>query len=572
DLPGIYSLSTYSLEEIVSRQYLVSDDVDAIINVVDASNLERNLFFTFQLLELEIPVVLAVNQMDVLRQRGMEIDLAQLEARLGIPVRPVVAVHGRGVHELLEVVIQLVGGTGKPGKRQRDLTRGTPLRFGKEVEAQVAALADAWHASRQKERGLALPYPDRFIAEKLIEGDEEFTQAISATTGGDVILERGNSAREHLESMHGEDIATIMSAEIYSTMHQLVNQVLRVKVEPRKRRTLADQLDHLTTHSVWGYVILALVLYGAYAFTFTIGDLIGSWLDLLFGTWSEAVHATFGDTNPIVLVAWDGAMGGFIGAVGGVLAYVVPFFLVIEVLQDSGYLPRAAFLLDRFMHVLGVHGKAIIPMILGFGCNVPACAGCRIMETGREKKIAIALSSLIPCAAVLVVVMGLVGRYMGPGWVAFLFAVNFGIVILVGRLLNKTMPGRCTELIMEMHEYRKPNVGVVLKQTWARTKEFVVKSIPMIIVIGVAMEIVVLFRLLDPINMVLAPVTVWWLGLPLVSGVFLVYGFLRKELTLVLLEVVASSMGLAMIDVLSPLQMLVFCMVTMLYVPCLTTV
>ncbi len=616
DLPGIYSLSTYSLEEIVSRQYIVSDDVDVIINVIDASNLERNLFFTIQLLGLEIPVVLAVNQMDILRKRGMELDLEKLEAALGVPAIPVVAVHGRGVHELLEEVIQMErDGTFQRHKistdgflhhdqaeavvissgcaedttsttvatvdprplKERYISpdRSDLLSYGKEVERRVANLTETISRLIATNGTIALPYPVRFIAEKLLEDDQEIVPVVKAVKEGGAIIEQATVARAELEELHGEDISTIISAEIYTKIHGLVSGVLKIKPlgkQQRKRASLVDALDHLTTHSFWGYVILGLILYGTYTFTFTIGDLLGGWLDGFYKTWSEAVYGLYGDANPVVLILWNGAMGGFIGALGGVLVYVVPFFVMIEILQDSGYLPRAAFMLDRFMHVLGVHGKAIIPMILGFGCNVPACAGCRIMETYREKKIAIALSSLIPCAAVLVVVMGLVGRYLGAGWVAFLFAINFGVVIGVGRLLNKVMPGQCTELIMEMHEYRKPNTAVILKQTWARTKEFVFKSVPIIVAIGVAMEVMLMYRLLDPLNIVLSPVTVAWLGLPLVTGIFLIYGILRKELTLVLLEVLAASMGLTIGDILTPLQMLVFCMVTMLYVPCFTTI
>ena len=224
------------------------------------------------------------------------------------------------------------------------------------------------------------------------------------------------------------------------------------------------------------------------------------------------------------------------------------------------------------MHAIGVHGKTIIPMILGFGCNVPACAGCRIMETEREKKISIVLTSLVPCAAVMVVVMGLVGRYLGLFWLLFLFAVNFSVILLVGRILNKTMPGVCTELIMEMHEYRVPNYSVITKQTWLRSKEFIYKALPLIIILGITLEILLELRALDPINIVLSPITVFWLGLPIITGVFLIYGILRKELTLVLLALLASSMGLTLLELMTPIQMIIFCLVTMLYIPCFATI
>lgn len=585
DLPGIYSLSTYTLEEVVSRQFIVSEDVDIIINIIDATNLERNLFFTFQLLELHVPMILAINQMDILRRRHMSIDFEKLREILGLPIFPVVAVHGRGVNAMMEKIVSIAEGGESNGSSIQEhgevqLDDGLNsikenfnfpdlshlLSYGKEVEQRVHEIGRMIHHGMEELHELA--YPPRFIAIKLLERDEEF-QGVLENAGKEDILRMVDEKREELEDIHGEDISTIMSSEIYNKIHEIVEKVLETAANVKKKATISDKLDHLTTHSVWGYIILGLALVGTYFFTFSVGDFLGGLLDTAFETWSSAVYSTWGNDNTAVLILWDGAMGGFIGAVGGVLVYVIPFFLIIEILQDSGYLPRAAFLLDRFMHVLGVHGKAIIPMILGFGCNVPACAGCRIMESHREKKITLALSSLVPCAAVLVVVMGLVGKYLGAGWVVFLFAVNFGVIIIVGRLLNRLMPGSCTELIMEMHEYRKPNTKVVLKQTWVRTKEFLFKSIPMIIIIGVFLEVMLIFDLLEPFNIILSPITVYWLGLPMITGVFLIYGILRKELTLVLLELL---LGASLVTVISPLQMIVFCLVTMLYIPCFATI
>ncbi|MHA2120908.1 MAG: nucleoside recognition domain-containing protein, partial [Promethearchaeota archaeon] len=228
--------------------------------------------------------------------------------------------------------------------------------------------------------------------------------------------------------------------------------------------------------------------------------------------------------------------------------------------------------MDRIMHSVGIHGKTIIPMILGFGCNVPACAGCRIMETEREKKISIVLTSLIPCAATMTVVMGLVGRYLGLSWVVFLFIINFAVILIVGRLLNKTMPGTCTELIMEMHEYRMPNYHVILKQTWLRSKEFIFKALPVIVVLGITLEILLIFNILEPINFILSPISVLWLGLPAAVGIFLIYGILRKELTLVLLALFAENIGITLVELLTPIQMIVFSLVTMLYIPCFATI
>ncbi|MFX0081187.1 MAG: ferrous iron transport protein B [Candidatus Hodarchaeota archaeon] len=564
DLPGIYSLSTYSLEEIVSREYIVSDEVDIVINVIDATNFERNLFFTFQLLELKVPLIIAINQMDILRKRGRDINFILLQEIFKLPVVPVVAIHGIGVDQLIKEAIKLVE---KPFQYPDLLSI---LFYGKEVEIKVRDLIKEIEANW--EINYRYTYPSRFLAIKILENDEEIKKVFELNQNSSVIFKLANEYRKELEEYHGEDIDTIISSEIYNNIHKIIERVLIVKSQETRKRALADKLDHLTTHSFWGYIFLVLVLLGTYYYIFLIGDLLGGIIETIFSIWSKHVYEIYGDQNVFVLILWDGGMGGFLGAIGGVLVYVIPFFLIIEILQDSGYLPRAAFLMDRFMHFLGVHGKTIIPMILGFGCNVPACAACRIMETPREKKISVALTSLIPCAAVMVVVLGLVGRYLGLGWVLFLFGINLSVIILIGRILNKVMPGKCTELIMEMHEYRIPNYGVIMKQTWIRTKEFIYKSLPIIISIGILLEVLFIFKLLDPINIILSPITVFWLGLPLITGIFLIYGILRKELTLILLTILASSKDLTLLELLTPIQMIIFCIVTMLYIPCFATI
>lgn len=605
DLPGIYSLSAYSLEEIVSREYLVSESVDIIVNVVDATNLERNLFLTFQLLELKIPMIICLNQMDILRKRNIEIDFERMEKIFKVPVIPTVAVHGKGVHQLLEESIEFITCQNfhpHHKEHQRGRWRDHPqyflsreefleklrscsslkeiyhfpdlsdlLSFGKEIESKIQVVKEK--IVECKEYFSQFNYPPRFLAIKILEEDNEIERLFKDKEETCEILKEASNCRDQLEELHGEDITTIISSEIYHNINKVIDKILIIKSEKDvKKKTLTDKLDHLTTHSFWGYIILLLVLFGIYYFTFTVGDLIGGYLDEIYGIWTEGIYALYGEDTIWVMMLWDGGVGGFFGAVGGVLVYVVPFFLIIEILQDSGYLPRAAFLMDKFMHAIGIHGKSIIPMILGFGCNVPACAGCRIMETQREKKISIALTSLIPCAAVMTVVLGLVGRYLGLGWVLVLFLINFLVIILIGKILNKTMPGKCTELIMEMHEYRLPNVNVILKQTWIRSKEFIFKSLPLIIGIGIFLEVMLIFNVLDPINIVLYPITVLWLGLPMITGIFLIYGILRKELTLILLQVLAGSLGLSILQLLTPLQMITFSLVTMLYIPCFATI
>ncbi|MFX0036572.1 MAG: ferrous iron transport protein B [Candidatus Hermodarchaeota archaeon] len=597
DLPGIYSLSTYSLEEIISREHLVSEDVDVIINVIDAINLERNLFFTFQLLELKIPMILAINQMDILRKRNLKLDFEKLEEFFKLPVIPVIAVHGTGVHQLLEEAIELVvyhkstshyNQNGKIIHEKLSHCNITPreestlknsflfpdlssiLTYGKEVESKLNSLIK--NIDKHPHYFPKFHYPSRFLAIKILENDEEIEKIFKINQNTTYILDLAYKYRNQLEELQGEDISTIISSEIYTNIHKIIEQVLNVKSYGKIKLEWAEKLDHLTTHSFWGYVILVLILIGIYFFTFFIGDFLGGINEKVFENLSNVIYNFYSKDDWGVKVFWEGVMGGIFGAIGGVLVYVVPFFLIIEILQDSGYLPRAAYLMDRFMHIIGVHGKTIIPMILGFGCNVPACTGCRIMETEREKKISIALTSLIPCAAVMTVVLGLVGRYLGITWVLLLFVINFIVIILIGKILNKILPGECTELIMEMHEYRVPNYSVIFKQTWMRTKEFIYKAMPIIIISGALLELLFMFRLLDSINFLFIPITVYWLGLPAITGIFLIYGILRKELTLVLLALLANSMGTTLLGLFSPFQMIVFCLVTMLYIPCFATI
>jgi len=575
DLPGIYSLSTYSIEEIVSREYIISEDVDIIINVIDSTNLERNLFFTFQLLELKVPMIIAMNQMDILRKRNIDLDFQQLEKILKLPVLPVVAVHGTGVHQLLEKAIEISQNTANPPiinlnkANLPDLDIGRI--FGKEIEDKVQDLVNKIDIILTERN--EFHYPSRFLMIKLLEDDEEVQKLFDTKSKYKEIRSLALDYRKELEEYHGEDIHTIISSEIYRNINNIIERVVKIKSKhDLKKSSIADKIDHLTTHSLFGYVILVLVLIGIYMFTFTIGDLLGGIIDSSFNSWTDQIYSIFGDSNILINLFWDGALGGFFGALSGVLVYVIPFFFVIEILQDSGYLPRAAFLMDRIMHAIGVHGKTVITMILGFGCNVPACSGCRIMETEREKKISLALTSIVPCAAVMTVVMGLVGRHLGIGWVIFLFMINFSVILLVGKILNKTMPGTCTELIMEMHEYRVPNFKVIFKQTWVRSKEFIFKALPIILGLGILLELLLIFNILAPVNALLSPITVFWLGLPVVTGVFLIYGILRKELTLVLLSLFAANIGLSIVELLTPIQMITFSLVTMLYVPCFATI
>jgi ferrous iron transport protein B len=240
------------------------------------------------------------------------------------------------------------------------------------------------------------------------------------------------------------------------------------------------------------------------------------------------------------------------------------------VLEDSGYLPKVAYLMDRPCHTMGLHGKACMPLLVAFGCNVPACAGCRILETNRDRLIAIILSTLVPCSARTVVILGLVGAFVGIQWAIALYIFDFLLIFIIGRLLNKTLPGTSVGIIMEMPPYRTPSLNVVIKQAWVRFKPFLLTAIPLIILGGVIVEAMRLTNVLSLISDVLSPVTVIWLGLPAFTGFLFIFGVLRKEAALILLTTIAGTAEIN--SIMTPLQMIIFALVIMIYVPCVATI
>ncbi len=252
------------------------------------------------------------------------------------------------------------------------------------------------------------------------------------------------------------------------------------------------------------------------------------------------------------------------------LPYIVPFYLILYFLEDSGYLSRIAFLLDNVMHKIGLHGKAFIPVMLGFGCNVPGCLGCRIMETTRERLLSAFVVTLVPCAATTVIILGLVGAFVSIQWALALYVIDLLIVFLLGRLAFKALPGEPTALVMEMHDYRVPHLKTMLKQTWFRVEEFVKMAFPLIIVGSLVIKMIEVLNLLEPIAQILSPITVNWLGLPVITGTTLIFGVLRKELTLIMLAPLFGTTNFA--QVMTPGQMIVFTLVAMLYIPCAATI
>jgi len=548
DLPGIYSLSTYSIEELVSREYIAVEHPDVLVNVLDASALERNLFLTTQLLELEPHMIVALNQVDMAEAKGIEIDPRRLEDLLGVPVVPTVAVKGIGLQELMEEVVETV---------ERNDPTSSPLLFGPEIERVVEDLVS-------KLEGVESPYPRRWLAIKLIEGDEETTDVIYSGNPG--VRASVEEAVAEIEEAHGHDVQSVFASERYAIASRTAAEVSTVRTP---RRTLKDRMEDVTTHSVFGYAILVAVVLGTFFSIFNLGDYISGVLSSLFEGLKAAYFGALGE-GWLVTFIWDGFIDGVLGGIGIALPYIVPFYIVLSLLEDSGYLARIAFLMDSAMHQIGLHGKGFIPLMLGFGCNVPACLGCRIMETERERLICAFVASLVPCAARSIVIMGLVAEYVGFQWALLLYGIDFALIFILGRVAFKAVPGESMGLIMEMPSYRWPTAHVTFKRSWDRMENFVREALPLMVAGNVVIVLANMVGWLNVVQDAMSPVTVGWLGLPAAAGVVLIFGVLRKELTLILL---ASLMGTSDFSaILTPVQMFVFAFVVMIYVPCISTI
>ena len=550
DLPGIYSLSTYSLEESVSRKYIAVESPDLVINVVDASVLERNLFFTLQLIELETPMILALNQIDMAKGKGIQIDMEKLETLLGVPVIPTVAVKGVGIAKLLEKAIETV---------EREPVKKRPqVRYGEEVEEKISLLVEQMKSAQSV-------YPPRYVAIKLLEGDKEIESEVKKTAPQ--VMPIAKKLARKIKTLHGHACSTVITSERYEAAGCIARATQ--KLVPPIKPTLGERLHDITTHRVIGYAVLAFSLLLMFYSIFTFGDQTSRLLsDLLYGL--EPFFTSIFGTGIMGNLMWGGVMEGIIAGVTIVLPYIIPFYVTLFFLENSGYLSRIAFLMDNAMHKIGLHGKAFIPLMLGFGCNVPACLGCRIMETQRERLLAAFVTTLVPCAACTVIILGLVGRFLGVQWALALYLFDLVIIFALGRLAFKVVPGEPTALIMEMHDYRWPHLKTVLKQMWFRVAEFVKIAFPLIIIGSIALKLAEVSGVLEKVAVVLSPVTVVWLGLPAITGITLMFGVLRKELSLAMLAALLGTTNFA--QVLSPVQMVVFTLVAMLYIPCIATI
>ncbi len=546
DLPGTYSLAGTNPAEREVIKYMTSNDVDVVVNVVDASHLSYGLAMTVELLELEVPMVIALNMMDEADRVGIKIDVNQLEEMVGAPVIPMIASKGRGIQPLFIKAYQI-------GQEKK-----LPLqpRYSNDLERYLDIL-------KHELKDVHSHLNPRALGLKILEGDEAILGDVSEQKP--IVISTLKTIKDSLKHERGQTVEWVINGE----RSGLADNFTKAVIEQGKRHTtFRDKLDDILLHPFFGYIFLILILYIFFELVYSLGGLLETPLMDLFTQMEGWLLSLFSDANGFLPQVSVALIQGVSGGVAIVLPYLIPFLIGLGILEDIGYLPRVAFLMDALMHKIGLHGKSIVPFILGFGCNVPAIMSTRILEDKRERFISAALSTMVPCAARLSVVFGLVAFYLGPVVALAIYLFDFFIIALAARILSKIVPDESPGLILEMPVYRIPTTRTVFNKAWWRIREFIVEAWPLLIVGSILLAILNYINVARYMNALVRPLS-WILGLPSEVGVPLVFGVLRKELSLVMLGQALGSMAFG--DVLTPVQMITYTVFVVFYMPCLAT-
>ncbi len=462
DLPGTYSLTAHSLDELVARNVIINDKPEIIVNILDASNLERNLYLAVQLLELERPVVLALNMADVAENMGLRIDDALLSRKLGISVVRTVGNRNKGMDDLLKMVVDAAA----KNKRQP-----FALDYGPEIETKIGQVCDAIAALTE------VKYPLRWLAIKLLENDQDVNKAIGALPGGEKILAQVDGMRTELKAVFADDLELVIAERRY----QFVGEIYREVAVSRQDLsvTVSDRIDDILTHRVFGLPIFLGVMWLLFNIVFTAGAYPQGWIEDGFARLGEMAGQYMADGDLKSLV-----VDGIIGGVGGVVVFlpnIILLFLGIALLEDTGYMARAAFVMDRVMRAVGLHGKSFIPLLVGFGCSVPAIMGTRTLENPRDRMVTILVAPLMSCSARLPVYTLLTAAFFSAeiaGTVLFsVYLVGIVLAVAMAFVFRKLLfPGATEAFVMEMPPYHLPTLRSILTHMWERSVLYLKKA------------------------------------------------------------------------------------------------
>lgn len=547
DLPGIYSLGVTNEDERVTKRFLIEDQPDIIINVVDASRLERNLYLTLQLLELDIPMVIALNQVDLAADLGILVDTDELSELLGLPVVPTVATWGVGLDEVMLVALD----------EQNKIQEHHQVRYSQRIQQALSSL------------DYTFPNIPPIVKMAALLNDAEFVELCCMPPEANALLSSARRLRQNLEIEQGISVPDTVARDLYGEAGYIVDSVVS-RFEPKKN--LRERIDAILTSPNFGIAVLVSALLITFLLVFRVGGFLETWIvnEIFEPHVILPAEAATSGMSPIlknlIIYSLRGVEAGFAIAI----PYIAVFYAILSVFEDSGYLTRAAFLLDNLTHKLGLHGRAVIPLVLGFGCNVPAIMAVHSLGTRREKRIASLLISLIPCSARTVIILGLVGTFVGFWPAVSIYVLEIFIIAGMGLILGKSLPGQRSGFIMEMTPLRKPELKSTLRKTWMKSREFLYIAFPLLLVGSAFLGVADALGLLSVFQDFVEPISVGMLGLPAFAATALVFGILRKEMALQILAVLAGTANFA--AVMTPVQMYQFAVITTIYMPCVATI
>ena len=558
DLPGSYALEGHEGDHIVAREALMDRRPDVVVAVADATNLARSLYLPLQLRDLGYRVALAVNLSDEARRRRREPDARVLAEEMGIPVVATVAPRGQGLPELQVAALEVAAieeAFEDPGH-----IGGTPLPA--EAETRIAALAAAIAAKAVAGMDVPGGLSPRGAALAVLEGDARLADQFALAADGVLTPADDGLAMEIAKARHAE--ARRLAAAAQAPLP----------------KAGADTLWRLTTSPRTGIPIMLGVIAAMFTTLFVVGDLVARLLTAAWTAWISpaviaAVHAVLGTGVAGRIVLW-GVDGGILATLAVGIPYILTFYLILAVIEDSGYMNAAAFLSDRVMHRFGLHGRAIMPLIAAGGCNVPAVIATRTLTNPRERFIASVLATLTPCSARTAVIIGAVAGVAGWQYALLTYGILLVVIVGAGLGLNRLLPGDESPMVMEMFPFRRPVVRQVLRKTWRRFREFIWDAAPIILLGSMALGALYETGLVWKLEPILAPVVQGWLMLPAVAGLTLLFAILRKEMALQLLLVFAAvQAGGAVVSISSIMttsQIVTYAIVNAIYIPCLATI
>jgi ferrous iron transport protein B len=529
DLPGIYSLDGSSEEEILVREFLERREAGIIVAVLDATKLERNLYLFTQVTEFSPRIIVVINMIDEAERQGLFIDSDQLSTRLGVPVLLTAASEGRDIDRILPLAL----GSGRIATLQ--------VPYDHHIEAALKSLEKTLGAPRYK--GLL---------------------ALQGTGEDPMLLDAAGAVAHEIEVRHRMSVRQIIATNRHNLSRKIAGSAIR---QGDKKKTY--DLDSLLTRVFPGVPILIAILFFLLLSVFVIG----SWMqELIVQTFTTYIILPFIalELPPLaeriglsVLIALEAGLGI-------AFPFIFTFYIGLSLLEDTGYMTRAAFLADRAMHRLGLHGEAIIPMVIGFGCTVPAIMSLRILKTRREQTIAAFLISMVPCSARTVVIAGIVAAFVGILWAFSIYVIVFILIILTAVMLSRITPGERFGMIVEMSALRRPQARLVLAKSWLRIKEFLFIAMPLLIITSIALGFLQYYGVTEAFEQLVAPITVTLLGLPEYASTALLFGIFRKELAFETLAVLSGTADLG--SVMSAGQLYTFAIVSVLFVPCISTI